>query len=74
MRICVLKIKNSNIFCVPCSKEAKQKLNCYNKDVEYCVRYIMCSAQVISGHEYCFLLGLAQFFIIFMNRVSSDIF
>ena len=43
------RTKKSNIYCLPCSKEAKQKLNRNNKDVQI-VYAKMCTAQVISDH------------------------
>ena len=48
------RTKNSNIYRLPCNKEAKQKLNFSNKDVRI-VYAKMCTTQDISGHIYYFL-------------------
>ena len=67
------RTKKSNIYCLPCPKEAKQKLNRNNKDVQI-VYAKMCTAQVVSGHIYYFLSGLPQFLNILLNRVSQNVF
>ena len=69
MKIVYKGTKNLNTYCLPYPKDAKQTLNCNNKDVRI-VYAKMCTAQVISGHTYYFLSGLPQFLIILLNRVS----